>query len=143
MNAVWLSCFIAFILALPYLFNTTAYVTITSLCTICLYISYILPIVCKLLYPNAFVHGPFHLGRYSMLINIIAFFWVCFIVILFVLPPIYPVTTVTMNYASVGVGSVILFAGLAYFLSAKYWFQGPITNLNFHSEKIDVVMRHL
>jgi hypothetical protein len=40
-----------------------------------------------------------------------------------------------MNYASVGVGSVILFAGLAYFLSAKYWFPGPITNLNFNIEK--------
>lgn len=57
------------------------------------------------------------------------------IIILFVLPPIYPVTAVTMNYASVGVGSVILFAGLAYFLSAKYWFQGPITNLNYNIGK--------
>jgi len=45
------------------------------------------------------------------------------------------VTAVTMNYASVGVGSVILFAGLAYFLSAKYWFQGPITNLNYNIGK--------
>ncbi len=135
MNAVWLSCFIAFILALPYLGNSTAYVAITSLSTICLYISYILPIVCKLLYPNTFVHGPFHLGKFSIFINIIAFLWVCLIIILFVLPPIYPVTAVTMNYASVGVGSVILFAGLAYFLSAKYWFQGPITNLNYNIGK--------
>jgi hypothetical protein len=127
LNAVWLSCYIA----------------ITSLSTICLYISYILPIVCKLLYPHTFIRGPFHLGRFSTLINIIAFIWVCCIVILFVLPPIYPVTAVTMNYASVGVGSVIIFAGLAYYLSAKYWFQGPITNLNFHTEKIDVFMRHL
>jgi amino acid transporter len=143
LNAVWLSCFIAFLLALPYLGNTTAYIAITSLSTICLYISYILPIVCKLLYPHTFIRGPFHLGRFSTLINIIAFIWVCCIVILFVLPPIYPVTAVTMNYASVGVGSVIIFAGLAYYLSAKYWFQGPITNLNFHTEKIDVFMRHL
>jgi amino acid transporter len=141
LNAVWLSCFIAFLLALPYLGNTTAYIAITSLSTICLYISYILPIVCKLLYPHTFIRGPFHLGRFSTLINIIAFIWVCCIVILFVLPPIYPVTAVTMNYASVGVGSVIIFAGLAYYLSAKYWFQGPITN--FHTEKIDVFMRHL
>jgi hypothetical protein len=143
LNAVWLSCFIAFILALPYLGNTTAYVAITSLSTICLYISYILPVVCKLLYPNRFVHGPFHLGRFSKFINIIAFLWVCLIVILFVLPPVYPVTAVTMNYASVGVGSVIIFAGLAYFLSAKYWFQGPMINVNFDVKKSDVFTTNL
>ncbi|UJR32263.1 hypothetical protein I4U23_019728 [Adineta vaga] len=128
--AVWLSCFIAFLLALPYLGNTTAYVAITSLSTISLYISYVLPIVCKLLYPNTFLHGPFHLGRFSTLINLVAVVWVCIIIVLFVLPPIYPVTAVTMNYASVGVGSILIFAGLFYFLSAKYWFYGPNTNIN-------------
>lgn len=136
MNAVWLSCFIAFLLALPYLGNTTAYVAITSLSTICLYISYILPIICKLLYPKTFVQGPFHLGKFSKLINIISVLWVCLIVILFVLPTIYPVTFVTMNYASVGVTSVIVIAGLAYFFSAKYWFQGPINNVNVNIKKM-------
>ncbi|CAF0739159.1 unnamed protein product [Rotaria sordida] len=106
LNAVWLSCFIAFLLALPYLGNTTTFVVITSLSTVCLYISYILPIVCKLLYPNAFLRGPFHLGIFSKFINIIALLWVCLIIVLFVLPPIYPITAVTMNYASVGVGIV-------------------------------------
>ncbi len=138
MNAVWLSCSIAFILALPYLGNTTAYVAIISLSTICLYISYVLPVICKLLYPKRFIHGPFHLGRYSIWINIIALVWVCLIVILFILPPVYPVNPVTMNYSSVGVGSIILFAGLAYFLTAKYWFQGPMINVNFDVEKSDI-----
>jgi len=143
LHAVWLSCFIAFLLALPYLSNTTIYMAITSLSSICLYISYILPIVCKLLYPNAFLRGPFHLGRFSTLINIIALVWMCFIIILFFLPPIYPITAVTMNYVSVGVASVILFAGLAYFVSAKYRFQGPITNVNCNRKKRDVVVAYL
>ena len=143
LNAVWLSCFIAFILALPYLGNTTAYVAITSLSTICLYISYALPILCKLLYPGTFFRGPFHLGKFSILIDIVALLWVCLIVVLFVLPPIYPVTAVTMNYASVGVGSVILISGIVYFFSAKYWFQGPITNLKLNTDKNDIVMRYL
>jgi hypothetical protein len=95
------------------------------------------------MYPNTFIRGPFHLGRFSRFINIISVIWVCFITILFILPPVYPVTAVTMNYASVGVGSVIIFAGLAYFFSAKYWFQGPITNLNLNFEKTDIVMRIL
>ncbi|CAF1035908.1 unnamed protein product [Adineta steineri] len=143
LNAVWLSCFIAFILSLPYLGNTTAYVAITSLSTISLYISYILPIICKLLYPNTFLRGPFHLGRFSIFINIIAVLWVCLIVILFVLPPVYPVTAVTMNYASVGIGCVLIFAGFAYFVSAKYWFRGPVTNVNMNTRKPDVTMNYL
>lgn len=143
MNAVWLSCFIAFILALPYLVNTTAYIAITSLTTICLYISYIIPIVCKLFYSKTFVPGPFYLGKFSKFVNIIAIFWVCLIVILFILPPIYPVTAVTMNYSSVGVGSVIIFAGLGYFLSAKSWFQGPTTNRNFNLDKSNVFTTYL
>jgi hypothetical protein len=67
----------------------------------------------------------------------------CFIIILFFLPPVYPITAVTMNYVSVGVGSVILFAGLAYFVSAKYCFQGPITNVNCNRKKRDVVVAYL
>jgi hypothetical protein len=63
-------------------------------------------------------------------INILAILWVSFIVVLFVLPPVYPVTASTMNYASVGVGSVIIFAGLGYALSARHWFRGPVTNLD-------------
>ena len=140
LNAVWLSCFIAFLLSLPYRVNTTAYIAITSLSTICLYISYILPIVCKLLYPDTFIRGPFHLGNLSTLINIIALLWVCLIVILFVLPPSYPVTVISMNYASVGVGSVIVFAGLGYFVSARYWLKGPNTSFNYKIQSTDTVI---
>lgn len=128
--AVWLACLVAFLLALPYLGNSTAYSAITSLSTICLYISYILPIICKLIYSKRFVRGPFHLGPLSVPINILAVIWVSFIVVLFVLPPIHPVTASTMNYASVGVGAVIIFAGLGYALSARHWFRGPVTNLD-------------
>ena len=66
----------------------------------------------------------------------VAVLWVSVIVILFVLPPVHPVTAVTMNYASVGVGSVLIFAGLAYVLSARYWFYGPATNANINIDKI-------
>lgn len=107
-------------MALPYFGNSTAYSAITSLSIICLYISYILPIICKLIYPKRFVRGPFHLGRFSVPLNILAVLWVLFIVVLFVLPPEYPVIATTMNYASVGVGAVLIFAGLGYALWARH-----------------------
>lgn len=88
-----------------------------------------------MIYPKRFVHGPFHLGPLSVPINIIAVIWVSFIVVLFVLPPVNPVTASTMNYASVGVGAVIIFAGLGYALSARHWFRGPVTNLDSLDDK--------
>ncbi len=121
---------LAFLLAFPYLGNSTAYSAIAGLSTICLYISYVLPILCKLIYPKTCVRGPFHLGRFSVPINIISVLWVSFIVVLFVLPSVYPVTAKTMNYASVGVGALVIFAGLGYALSARYWFRGPIANVD-------------
>jgi len=117
--------------------NSTAYSAIAGLSTICLYISCVLPILCKLIYPKTFVHGPFHLGRFSILINIISVLWVSFIVVLFVLPSVYPVTAKTMNYASVGVGALIIFAGLGYILSARYWFHGPIANVDSNKSNKD------
>lgn len=42
-----------------------------------------------------------------------------------------------MNYASVGVGAVIIFAGLGYAIWARHWFRGPITNLDPNDIKSD------
>ena len=128
MNAVWLSCAIGFLLGLPYLINSTAYTAIISLCTICLYVAYGLPLLCKVLFRNAFPRGPFHLGRWSHVVNVVAILWICVIVVIFVLPPEYPVTLVNMNYASLGFGSVLLISSLVFLFSARHWFRGPQMN---------------
>ncbi|CAF0904322.1 unnamed protein product [Adineta steineri] len=134
LNAVWLSCAIGFLLGLPYLINSTAYYAVISLCTICLYVAYGLPIFCKLISPVPFPRGRFHLGRFSSYINIIAIMWVMLIVVLFVLPPEYPVTATNMNYASVGFGTLLIVTSLTYMFSARYWFKGPHTNSLADSE---------
>ena len=90
-----------------------------------------------MIYPKRFIRGPFYLGPFSLPINIIATLWVCFIVVLFVLPPIYPVIATTMNYASVGVGALVIFSGFGYALSARHWFRGPVTNLDSSDIKSD------
>jgi len=118
-----------FLLGLPYLINSTAYSAVTSLCTICLYVAYGVPLFCKLFSPFKFPHGPFHLGRCSSYINVIALIWILLIVVLFVLPPEYPVTAINMNYASVGFGTVLLVSSFVYIFSARHWFKGPRTNI--------------
>lgn len=86
------------------------------------------------------MRGPFYLDSFSKPINIIAIFWVSLITVLFVLPPLHPVIATNMNYASVGVGAIVLLSGLGYFISARHWFKGPITNLEPNEKEPDVVM---
>ncbi len=131
---VWLSCFVGFILGLPYLINTTAYSAVTSLCTICLYVAYGLPLLCRVFSPIKFSPGPFHLGRWSIYINIIGLIWIILIVVLFVLPPEYPVTAINMNYASLGFLTVLVVSSLVYIFSARYWFKGPRINVSMGNQ---------
>ncbi|KAL7318613.1 polyamine transporter tpo5 [Mucor circinelloides] len=129
-NAVWLSVLIASLLALPALGNSTAFSAITSVATIGLYISYAVPIFAKLVNKKQFHRGPLHLGRFSEVINMISIFWICLITILFVLPPVYPIEAVSMNYACLAVGLVFFGAGGAFVLDARKWFTGPVINLS-------------
>src|SRR5262249_60074290 len=81
-----------FLLGLPYLWNATAYAAVTSIAVIGLYIAYVLPTYLRLRQGDAFVPGPWHLGRWSRVVGWIAVVWVCFISILFMLPTVYPIT---------------------------------------------------
>jgi uncharacterized membrane protein len=92
-------------------------------------VAYGLPLLCKLLSPNLFPRGPLHLGRFSPYIDAIGVIWVIITVVLFVLPPEYPVTATNMNYTSLVFGTVVIAISLAYIFSARHWFKGPLTNL--------------
>ncbi|RKP06509.1 APC amino acid permease [Thamnocephalis sphaerospora] len=133
-NAVWCAVGVAAVLGLPYLGNSTAFTAITSLATIGLYISYGLPILCRVWRPQAFEHGPLHLGRLGRLIGIVACLWVAFITVLFVLPTASPVTAENMNYAPVMVGIVLVFVGGWWMLSARHWFHGPVCNVTLDTK---------
>ncbi|KAJ3281478.1 hypothetical protein HDU79_010733 [Rhizoclosmatium sp. JEL0117] len=135
LNANWLACVLYCLLALPYLGNPTAYTAITSIATIGLYISYGIPIACKLMNPELFeTPGPFCLGKWSKTVNVVSVLWICVITVLFMLPSVMPVQATTMNYACVLVGTVGIGSLLVYVFSARHWFKGPITNIN-ESEK--------
>ena len=58
--------------ACPYLWNATAYAAVTSIAVIGLYIAYVLPTFLRLRQGDAFERGPWHLGRWSRPIGIIA-----------------------------------------------------------------------
>jgi amino acid transporter len=125
-NSIWFAAVGAFILGLPYLWNPVAYAAVTSIAVIGLYIAYGIPILLRLIAGERFQRGPWHLGRWSRPVGIIAVAWIGFIAILFILPQAAPGTDLkTFNYAIVAVGVVLLYSGGYWFLSARNWFRGP------------------
>jgi amino acid permease (GABA permease) len=124
-NAIWLAAVGALILGLPYLWNSAAYAAVTSIAVIGLYIAYVLPTFLRLRQGASFNRGPWHLGRWSYPIGIIAVIWVVFITILFMLPVDSPITVDNFNYTVVAVVVVLGFATIYWLVSAKNWFTGP------------------
>jgi amino acid permease (GABA permease) len=124
-NAIWLAAGGAFVLGLPYLFNATAYAAVTSIAVIGLYIAYVIPTFLRLRAGERFHRGPWHLGRWSRPIGIVAVIWVVFITILFMLPTVSPIGSTTFNYTPIAVLVVLGFAGIWWLVSAKNWFTGP------------------
>ncbi|XP_039116520.1 amino-acid permease BAT1 homolog [Dioscorea cayenensis subsp. rotundata] len=130
-NAVWLSVFISFCMALTSLGSLVAFQAMVSIATIGLYIAYALPIFFRVtLARRTFVPGPFNLGRYGVLVGWIAVLWVATITVMFSLPVQYPVTKDTLNYTPVAVGGLLILTVSSWFISARHWFKGPITNLS-------------
>lgn len=80
--AVWVSVAAALAIALW----ADAYSAITALGVIALYASYALPIFCALLARRT-ERGPWHLGRFSRGLNLIALIWIAVVSVLLVLPP--------------------------------------------------------
>src|SRR6202012_4717858 len=75
-NAIWLAAGGALILGLPYLGNSTAYAGVTPLAVIGLYVAYVTPTFLRLRLGADFQRGPWHLGRWSRPIGIVAVGWV-------------------------------------------------------------------
>jgi amino acid permease (GABA permease) len=124
-NAVWLAVVGAFILALPYLKSSTAYAAVTSIAAIGLYVAYVIPVFLRVLKGRDFEPGPWHLGRWGVPIGIVASIWVVFIVILFMLPEVSPITVSSFNYTPVAFAVVLGGATVWWFVSAHKWFTGP------------------
>lgn len=138
-RTVWLACTLSFILGLPSLGSSVAFAAATSIATIGLYISYGIPIALRVVYRDAFVRGPFHLGRFSYPVAISAVLWIAFISIAFVLPQVNPVNSQTLNYSIVAVGVVVVYSVGFWLLSARKWFTGPVRQIEAEELGIDVL----
>jgi amino acid permease (GABA permease) len=140
-NAIWLGAGFAFLLGLPYLWNYSAYAAVTSIAVIGLYIAYVMPTFLRLRQGDNFQRGPWHLGRWSRPIGIIAVTWVGIITILFMLPQASPITAGNFNYTVVAVVVVLGFASIYWLVSARKWFSGP--RVQGSAEELAAIEREL
>ena len=120
-NSIWLCVVCSVVLASPALHSITAYLAVTSIAVIGLYIAYVVPVFLRRRNPD-FRPGRWNLGRWSAPIGWIAVVWVAFIVVLVMLPPASPITGTTFNYAPVAVLAVLVFATVTWFAGGRKHF---------------------
>lgn len=111
--AIWL-CSIAAFLALVY---SGAYAVVTSISTIGLYVSYILPVWLHWRSGSNLERGPWHLGRYSRAVNVIAILWVLFLCFVLSIPD--------NQRAGKSIAAVTLLLAIWYAVREKRRFPGP------------------
>ncbi|WP_051330949.1 amino acid permease [Aneurinibacillus terranovensis] len=128
-NAIWLTGALAFACGL----FDNVYAVVTSLSVIGLHSSYAVPLFLKMRaqYKGVWTagdNGPWSLGSWSVIVNVIAVAWICFITILFVTAPSdIPLTaTFTLHYATgKAFGTVLILLFLLYRIRARKHFKGP------------------
>jgi len=123
--AVWISVFWCITINLIALGSYTAILGIFNVTAIALDWSYVIPIMCKLIF-NKFEPGPWHMGRYSTAVNAWACIWTLFVSIVFILPTYRPVTADTMNYAIAYLAAIFVAALTYWFAVGKKWYVGPL-----------------
>lgn len=120
-NSIWLVTIVSIVLATPSLWSTTAYLAVTSIAVIGLYIAYVTPVFLRRVSPD-FEPGRWNLGGFSAVIGWIAVVWVIFIVVLFMMPPASPITIETFNYAPIAVAFVVIFSTVSWFVGGRKHF---------------------
>ena len=138
-NAVLGVSLFSLIISIPALFGKNnvpiAFFALTGICTVGLYIAYILPVYLRLRVGDRFEPGPWNLGSRYRIVNILGIIFVVLVVIAVDLP--FTNTGVpwaegfdwaNVNYSPLAVLLPLLF-GIWYLVSAKNKYQGPVSTL--------------
>jgi amino acid transporter len=150
--AVFFVCLFAAIITIPAYFPNSAgfpfaFFAVTSIAVIGLYIAYTIPVFLRWRMGDAFVAGPWTLGRKYRWVNPIAFVWVGLCVIIFCLPTADPAGVFfkhgfdwqSVNYAPLVTLGVIGAVGIWYLASARKTFKGPVRTLALADDGVTLV----
>jgi amino acid transporter len=138
-NAVIGVAVFALIIAIPALFGENnipfAFFAITGICTVGLYIAYVIPVYLRLRAGDRFQPGPWTLGPRYKIVNSIAILFVALVIFALDLP-FTPAglpwnddfDTSLVNYTPLAIIIPLIFGGW-YLVSAKNKYQGPVRTL--------------
>ncbi|KAF2492298.1 amino acid transporter [Lophium mytilinum] len=125
-NAMMLSMVIQIILGIIYFGSTAAFNAFSSVGVICLTLSYAVPIAVSLIGGRTHVKtGEFYMGVVGLVANVVAIAWSALAIPLFCMPSYLPVSSTTMNYASVVFFAFFVIASLWYFVWGRKHYAGP------------------
>ena len=138
--AVLAVSFFSLVITIPALWGNAAgiawaFPAITGICTVGLYIAYIIPVYLRYRAGDAFQPGPWTLGRRYKLVNILAMIFVVVVVISLSLPfthasvpwnSDFDLTTVNYSPLVLVLGLVV---GIWWLVSAKNRYTGPVRTL--------------
>jgi amino acid transporter len=138
-NAVIAVSVASLVIAIPALFGKNnipfAFFALTGICTVGLYLAYILPVYLRLRRGNAFEPGPWNLGSRFRLVNILAIIFVVLVVFALDLP--YTPAGLPwnsgfdaslVNYTPFAILLPLIF-GVWYLVDAKKRYTGPVRTL--------------
>ena len=138
-NAVIGVSVFALIIAIPALFGENnipfAFFAITGICTVGLYVAYVIPVYLRLRAGDNFRPGPWNLGSRYKIVNSVAIFFVVLVVFALDLP-FTPAglpwnddfDSSLVNYTPLAIIIPLIF-GAWYLISAKDKYQGPVSTL--------------
>jgi amino acid transporter len=139
-NAVIAVSVASLIIAIPALFGKNdipfAFAALTGICTVGLYLAYILPVYLRLRKGDDFETGPWNLGRRYKIVNTLAIVFVVLVVYSLVFLPYTPTGLpwkdgfdwANVNYVPLAIALPLIF-GIWYLISAKDRYQGPVRTL--------------
>lgn len=124
--ALALSTVVDCLLGCIYFGSPAAFNSFTGVATICLSMSYGVPVLVLLARRRqAVARSPYSLGRLGTAVNVVCVAWIVFAVVIFCMPVSLPVDAATMNYASVVFAGFAAVAVAWYFAYARRNFHGP------------------
>jgi amino acid transporter len=139
-NAVIAVSVFSIIIAIPALFGSQdipfAFFALAGICTVGLYLAYIIPVFLRLRAGDSFQPGPWNLGSRYKVVNVLAIIFVALVVYSLVFLPYTPTGLpwnddfdwTVVNYVPLAVLIPLIF-GVWYLISAKNKYQGPVRTL--------------
>lgn len=125
--------------------SVVAFSAITATATIATNVSYLFPILARqTVGRKSFTPAKWNLGRFSLPAAVITSCYITFLVIVLLLPQLYPVTAETLNYAPIMIGGISIISLVGWWLPFGYggraWFKGPQRTITVEEVERGVVI---